>query len=169
MIRKAFLSDLTNIMEIIEQTKEEMHQYNNFQWDENYPQDKDFIKDIENKCLYVSERDGKFAGFICVNNIEPKEYEVLNWSLNKKALVIHRMAVNPNLRRMGIGTELLNFAEDLACKNNVFYLKTDTYSTNEKMNILFKKFGFEFVSEMRFLGKEKPFNCYEKVMKTKNK
>lgn len=168
MIRKAVLEDLKDIMNIIKETIAEMHSYNNYQWDESYPQEKDFIEDIENGCLYAAERDGKLQGFVCINKIEPAEYSGLNWSLKDEAMVIHRMSVNPNSRRMGIGTELMNFAEELALKNNITYLKTDTYSINTKMNALFVKCGYKFVGEMSFRGREKPFYSYEKIL-TKDK
>jgi len=164
MIRKAVLEDLKAISKIIKETIVEMHSYNNYQWDENYPQEKDFIKDIENGDLFVAERDGILVGFVCVNKIEPIEYNGLNWSLNEDVMVVHRMAVNPSSRRSGIGTELMNFADDLALKNNIKYLKTDTYSINTKMKGLFARCGYKLVGEMNFLGKEKPFYCYEKVL-----
>lgn len=165
MIRKAKLNDLNSIMEIIKSTVEEMKTYNNNQWDENYPQAKDFTNDIESGDLYVDDDRGNIKGFICVNFIEPVEYENINWSSNDKSMVIHRMAVNPKFRQQGVASEMMHFAEKLASDNNVVYLKTDTYSINTKMNSLFKKFGFNLVGEMSFLGKEKPFYCYDKLLK----
>lgn len=49
MVRKANLEDLKDIMEIINQTIVEMNSYDNTQWDSNYPQEKDFMKDIQKK------------------------------------------------------------------------------------------------------------------------
>ena len=137
MIRKANMNDLESIMKIIKSTVEEMKTYNNTQWDENYPLEKDFVSDIKKQDLYIYEVDGEVAGFICLNYEEPEEYLGLNWSSNKKAMVIHRMAVNPNFRKTGIASKLVDFAEKLAVENNVSYLKSDTYSINSKMNLLF--------------------------------
>ena len=95
MIRKAVMEDINDIMRIIKETIAEMHSYNNTQWDENYPQEKDFINDIKKGDLFVAERDGKLVGFVCINKVEPVEYNGLNWSLNEEAMVVHRMAVNP--------------------------------------------------------------------------
>lgn len=164
MMRKAFIEDIKNVMEIIKETIVEMHSYGNYQWDENYPQEKDFLNDIQKGDLFVTEREGKLVGFVCINKVEPVEYNGLNWSLNDEAMVVHRMAVNPAYRKNGIGTELMKFADELALKNNTRYLKTDTYSLNSKMNRLFEKCGYKLVGEMSFLGKEKPFYCYEKVL-----
>ena len=136
MIRKANMNDLESIMKIIKSTVEEMKTYNNTQWDENYPLEKDFVSDIKKQDLYIYEVDGEVAGFICLNYEEPEEYLGLNWSSNKKAMVIHRMAVNPNFRKTGIASKLVDFAEKLAVENNVSYLKSDTYSINSKMNLL---------------------------------
>lgn len=164
MMRKAVIEDIKNVMEIIKETIVEMHSYGNYQWDENYPQEKDFLDDIQKGDLFVIEREGKLVGFVCINKVEPVEYNGLNWSLNDDAMVVHRMAVNPAYRKNGIGTELMKFADELALKNNISYLKTDTYSLNSKMNRLFEKCGYKLVGEMSFLGKEKPFYCYEKVL-----
>ncbi|WP_369429970.1 GNAT family N-acetyltransferase [Clostridium tagluense] len=165
IIRKAILEDLKDIMGIIKQTIVEMRSYNNSQWDENYPQEKDFINDIQKEHLFVIEREGKIAGFTCINKVEPVEYNELNWTLNEVAMVVHRMSVSPAYRRNGIGTELMKFTDELALKNNLRYLKTDTYSKNPNMNALFIRCGYKLVGEMSYLGKEKPFCCYEKVLK----
>jgi GNAT superfamily N-acetyltransferase len=164
MIRKANIKDLDQIMNIISDTVKEMKTYNNTQWDENYPQAKDFENDIKNEDLYVDELDGQVVGLICVNYIEPDEYLDINWAFDKKAMIIHRMAVNSNFRNQKIGTRLMKFAEELAKNNGVVYLKTDTYSLNIKMNSLFKKFGYKLAGQMEFLGKEEPFNCYDKFL-----
>ncbi|HCQ6326185.1 TPA: GNAT family N-acetyltransferase [Clostridioides difficile] len=164
MIRKANMNDLESIMKIIKSTVEEMKTYNNTQWDENYPLEKDFVSDIKKQDLYIYEVDGEVAGFICLNYEEPEEYLGLNWSSNKKAMVIHRMAVNPNFRKTGIASKLVDFAEKLAVENNVSYLKSDTYSINSKMNLLLTKSGFIKIGEMSFLGKEKSFYCYDKIL-----
>lgn len=164
-MRKAVIEDTKEIMQIIKETIAEMRTYSNTQWDENYPQEKDFTNDIKRGYLYVAERESKLVGFICINKVEPAEYNGLNWSLKEDCMVVHRMAVNPNYRRSGIGTELMKFVDELALANNIRYLKTDTYSINTKMNALFKKCGYHLVGEMSFLEKEKPFYCYEKNIK----
>lgn len=165
MMRKAVVGDLKGIMEILKKTIVEMNADGNYQWDENYPQEKDFMKDIEKGDLFVAEREDILLGLICVNKIEPVEYNGLNWSFKGEAMVVHRMAVNPSYRRNGIGTKLMKFADELALKNDIKYLKTDTNSTNKKMNALFVKCGYKLIGEMSFLGKEKPFYCYDKALK----
>lgn len=167
MIRKATEIDIQKIMEIISVTIKEMKTYNNTQWDESYPQAINFSKDIDAGDLYVDELNDEIRGFVCINCIEPAEYDHIDWQSLEKAMIVHRMAVNLNFRNQGVGLSLLKFSEELALENGVSYLKTDTYSINDKMNSLFKKFGFQLAGEMEFLGKEKPFYCYDKVISKK--
>lgn len=169
MMRVAIMEDLNSIMAIIHKVIVEMHSYNNFQWDESYPQEKDFASDINRGDLFVSTCEGKIVGFICINRDQPAEYTGLNWSLIEDALVVHRMAVDPEIRKAGVGFELVAFADELAAKNKVRYLKTDTYSLNTNAQRLFQKLGYLFVGEMSFLSKEKPFYCYEKTIEIQKK
>lgn len=167
MIRKATEIDIQKIMEIISVTIKEMKTYNNTQWDESYPQAINFSKDIDAGDLYVDELNDEIRGFVCINCIEPAEYDHIDWQSLEKAMIVHRMAVNLKFRNQGVGLSLLKFSEELALENGVSYLKTDTYSINDKMNSLFKKFGFQLAGEMEFLGKEKPFYCYDKIISKK--
>ncbi|MBV4419270.1 GNAT family N-acetyltransferase [Clostridium tyrobutyricum] len=164
MIRHAVKNDVKNIIKIIDKIIVEMDSYENNQWDKSYPRETDFLKDINAKNLFICERNGKIAGFICVDRLQVDEYTDVEWSLKENFMVIHRMAVNPECRRMGIGSELLDFAEEYALENNIRYLKTDTYSINVKMNNLFKKFGYDIAGQIKIPEREKPFNCYEKIL-----
>lgn len=164
-MRKARLDDVEKIMDIITKVKNEMKNEGNEQWDDTYPTKDVFIRDIQEDSLYVDEDNNDIRGVICLNEIEAEEYKDLSWSSNEKSLVIHRMAVNSNYRNKGVGTELLEFAQEQALKLKIDSVKTDTYSKNIKMNGLFKKFGFIKVGEVSFSGKDEKFNCYEKLGK----
>ena len=151
-------------MEIIKATIAEMKTYGNTQWDENYPQKQDFTGDIESGSLYVNEENGELYGFICANFVEPDEYKDIQWALDEKCLILHRMSINPKYRNQGTATKLIEFAEKIAKENGVNYIKTDTYSINKKMNALLLKLGYIHRGNMNFLGKEKEFYCYDKKL-----
>lgn len=165
MIRLAKLGNLESIMKIVKAVCQEMQIAGNDQWDDRYPQTSDFIRDIEKHELYVAEIDKRITGFICINYLEPEEYQNANWAVNEKPMVLHRMAVNLGCRNQGIGTMLMEFAEELAQNKGVYYLRSDTYSLNPKMNALFQKLNYRFAGEINFRGKSNLFNCYEKVLR----
>lgn len=164
MVRLAELSDLESIMTIVKSVCHEMRLTGNDQWDEDYPQATDFMSDIEKRELYVTAIDKRIIGFICINYLEPEEYQNAKWAIDEKPMVIHRMAVNPECRNQGIGMMLMGFAEELAQTKGVSYLRSDTYTLNPIMNALFRKLKYRFAGEINFMGKGNPFNCYEKVL-----
>lgn len=164
MLRIAVLDDIPQIMDIITKTILEMHSYQNYQWDENYPQARDFQEDIVAGDLYIIERDANLVAFVCVNKIEPAEYADLEWSSSQQGMVIHRMSVHPDYRRTGLGVELMKFAETLARSNHIPYIKTDTNFKNEKMKTLFAKCDYKFIGQINFSDKDTPFYCYEKIL-----
>ncbi len=73
MIRTAVISDLVQIMKIVEGSKKDMHSYGNYQWNEDYPKKEDFIKDITDQNLFAYIIENTVAGIICINKDEPKE------------------------------------------------------------------------------------------------
>lgn len=162
--RPADLSDIQEIMGIIQNVCREMRLEGNPQWDETYPQAVDFEKDIQKRELFISEIDGRVGGFLCINHHEPEEYAQIKWSSYQRPLVLHRMAVASEFRGRGAGAALLGFAEEFARKNGVAYLRSDTNSLNPKMNALFQKMGYTFVGQMPAFGKDTPFNFYDKLL-----
>ena len=162
MIRTALLSDLNQIMEIVETSKSDMHSYDNFQWNKDYPKENDFIKDITEGTLFVYDIKGIIAGLICINKIEPNEYKNANWSMTKQSVIIHRLAVSNEFQSQGVGYKLINYANNICIENGLSYIKTDTNSLNIKAQGLLRKCGYTFVDEITFLDHMGIFYCYEK-------
>ena len=53
MIRLATKNDLLSITQLVKEAKQIMEEFNNNQWDDEYPAKEHFEEDIENKTLYV--------------------------------------------------------------------------------------------------------------------
>lgn len=164
MIRNAIIPDLSQIMQIIESSKLDMHSYGNFQWNEDYPKAENFINDINNGSLFVYDINGMVAGLICINKEEPEGYKNVNWSMAKEAFIIHRLAVNKSFLGQGVAYELMNYANDICSKNNIEYIKTDTNALNVKAQRLLKKCGYTFAGETSLEGYRGLFYCYEKAL-----
>jgi ribosomal protein S18 acetylase RimI-like enzyme len=164
MIRTATLLDLKQIMKIVETSKLDMHSYGNFQWNEDYPKENDFIKDIDEGTLFVYDIEGIIAGIICINNAEPEEYKTANWSKKKQAITLHRLAVSKKFQGQGIAYKLMNHANTICAQNEIDYLKTDTNSLNVKTQALLRKCGYSFTGEITFIDHPGIFYCYEKTI-----
>ncbi|HCM27698.1 MAG: hypothetical protein A2Z99_07165 [Treponema sp. GWB1_62_6] len=164
MVRKASEADLPAIMRIVAETVRIMAAEGNDQWNDEYPRAEDFRTDISKEELFVDEEAGAVCGFVCVNREEPPEYGPVPWSRSRSATVVHRLAVDPDLRGRGIASILMRFAEETAAGNGTGYLRSDTYSKNPRMNGLFEKLGFRRAGDINFKGRRELFHCYEKVL-----
>ncbi|GAA0336406.1 GNAT family N-acetyltransferase [Bacillus carboniphilus] len=163
-IRLATKEDLPGIMDIIKKSVELMEANDNDQWTGYYPQEEHFLEDIDNQVLYVAELDRKIVGSVSVDQSEPEEYASVNWRKSGEAYLFHRLAVDPETRGKGVASQLITFAEKTAAENDVFYMKVDTYSLNNKAQTLFEKLGYEKRGTIYLYGKEQPFYCYDKIL-----
>ncbi len=156
-IVKAEMRDIDAIWEIIKLTVERMKQDLNGQWDEIYPTRDLFENDCKNGCLYVYKIDGIVCGTVCINNETSPEYDEMPWKCTEKPLSIHRMAIHPKYRGLGISRKFFDFAKSLSSG----CIHADTYSENILMNALYIKNGFVKVGEINLQKRPKTFNCFE--------
>lgn len=165
MIRRARMNDLDDIMIIIKSIKEEMITSNNCGWTGNFPSLNDFLDDIRFKNLYVYEgKENEVSGLICINFIEPSIYRDLSWSLDERAIILHRLAIDRNSRNQGMATALMKFAEKMAIDNNIYYIRTDTYSKNTITNALLEKLEYRFVGKTSLGDISNSHYCYDKQL-----
>src|SRR3954471_18544610 len=79
-IRTATIADLSRVMAIVRATVDAMGVYGNDQWDDTYPDEARFRRDVDAAALLVAERDGQVIGFITVDQDEPDGYRPLTWN-----------------------------------------------------------------------------------------
>jgi len=165
MIRLANVSDLDDIMEIIDEIKKEMKEENNPQWNEedDYPNKEKFISDMKKNQLYVYEDNQIIKGLIVISKED--DYQKLLKTSNKPSYILHRLAIKKEFRKEGLASSLFKYAEDLAKENNMEILKADTEEHNLKMNNLFIKLGFKKKGEFEYDDYPGHYIYYEKEIK----
>lgn len=166
-IRQASFNDIDNIMKMITVCIKDMESQGIYQWIRGFYPTRDlFEQDIENGSLYLLEKKGKCLGVIAIDEKQSPEYEGLDWYIsNGKTLVIHRLAVDPNFQKQGIGSKLISFAENFAINKGYTSIRLDTYSGNSGAIKLYERRGYKkVVGELYFPRRELPFYCYEKII-----
>lgn len=162
-IRPATLLDLPALMNLIRHVVPLMRQSGNFQWDEHYPNQTVFSEDIAKEQLWVAYVDGLLAGVAALTEEQEPEYAQVGFDLSQRAIVTHRLAVDPAFRGRGVAVALLNQAEQLAIERGIRFLRIDTNSENQVTRALFPKLGYQYAGEitlsfrpgLRFLAYEK--------------
>ncbi|MBF2335187.1 GNAT family N-acetyltransferase [Staphylococcus epidermidis] len=165
MIRLATKDDLLSITQLVKEAKQIMEEFNNNQWDDEYPAKEHFEEDIENKTLYVLDVNHTIYGFIVIDQNQSEWYDDIDWPVNRNgAYVIHRLAGSKQYK--GAATELFQFAMDLANEHDIHVILTDTFALNKPAQGLFEKFGFTKVDEIEIdyhpFDRGAPFYAYYK-------
>ncbi|SOD80661.1 GNAT family N-acetyltransferase [Spirosoma fluviale] len=162
-IRPATLTDLPALMNLIRHVVPLMRKAGNFQWDEHYPNQAVFSEDIAKGQLWVAYVDGLLAGVAALTEDQEPEYAQVGFNVNERAIVTHRLAVDPAFRGRGVAVALLAQAEQLALERSIRFLRIDTNSENQVTQALFPKLGYRYAGDialsfrpgLRFLAYEK--------------
>ncbi|MGA0556429.1 GNAT family N-acetyltransferase [Larkinella sp. VNQ87] len=162
-VRLATLNDVPVLLQLIRRVVPLMQAAGNFQWDDQYPNATVFGKDIEHGQLWVADLDGQVVGVAAITTDQEPEYAQVGWDLTETAVVVHRLAVDPDVRGRGIAARLMEQAETVARQRGIPVLRIDTNTQNEATQRLFPKLGYEFAGEID-LGFRPGlrFYCYEK-------
>jgi len=115
ILRLAEVGDIPQIVELTKLVVAQMQAQGNFQWDDRYPVEATFIKDIADEVLWalVVESTGEVLGFCAITTDQGDDYAAV-WDISQDAIVPHRLAVHPKAQGRGVAKSLLQKAEDLA-------------------------------------------------------
>lgn len=175
-IRKGVVDDLPQIIRIVQDVVSMMNAEGNFQWNETYPRESDFLKDIEAKVLYVAVLDqsledlphGEVVGFVAITTHQPTEYAALEWGNDcTQAIVPHRLGVSQKVHGKGIAQHLMHYCEVVAREQNITCIRVDTNCLNLRMQHIFSKLSFQYIGDVYFVKGEHgrlKFPCYQKLI-----
>ncbi|MBS1493456.1 MAG: GNAT family N-acetyltransferase [Bacteroidetes bacterium] len=167
-IKLCNINEAEDIFKIYDDCRKAMQSAGIFQWQNDYPTLETVIQDIESNNLYgyyeEEIEDGKCIGAISINTHQDEEYKGIDWKgPDENVIVIHRLAVNPEFQAKGIARLLMDFAEDLARKENYSAIRLDSYSQNKRALKFYENRGYQKRGECFFAGRDKPFHCLELI------
>src|SRR3978361_298822 len=144
IIRLATLFDVPAIMAMMRQIIPVMQAAGNQQWDDEYPSSEIFTRDVALGQLWVAEMDeagdpGLIGGVAAITREQSHEYAAVGWDITEPAIVIHRLAADPDFRGFGVATALMEAAEALAQEAGISVLRVDTSKQNTATQKLFPK------------------------------
>ncbi|MGV1060017.1 GNAT family N-acetyltransferase [Clostridium perfringens] len=166
--RQAKISDLDQIVEIIELSKKYLKKTKVDQWQDGYPEKEDLRRDIESGSSYVlTNKDEIVATTVISLDGESTYNSIFNgeWITNEDYIVMHRVAVHDKYKGKGIFKELIKEAEILALNKGISSIKIDTHRDNISMQRAvvkndFQKCGIIYLED----GSERI--AFEKVFKS---
>lgn len=166
MIRLAKNLEIPHILNITKACAKSMINQGIYQWNEHYPSQEAFERDIARKELYVLEVNNKILGTIVISTYMDEEYLPIKWlTTNQRNIYIHRLAVHPEEQKKGYAQKLMDFAEDYARKEGFASVRLDTFSQNSRNNTFYQARGYQKLGDIFFPKQsEFPFHCYELIL-----
>jgi len=165
-IRLANHNDLPALMALMRRVVPAMLAAGNLQWDDSYPNEAVFQRDIDLGQLWVADAENSIAGVAAVTMDQEPDYEQVGWDINEPAIVVHRLAVDPAFRGAGVATALMQKAEEIATERRITVLRVDTNTRNQATQRLFPKLGYLLAGEISLqLRPGLRFFCYEKRLR----
>jgi ribosomal protein S18 acetylase RimI-like enzyme len=162
-LRRATLGDVPAVMAVIHRVVPLMRAAGNLQWDDGYPNAEAFARDVAKEQLWIAEIDGGVAGVAAITEDQEPEYARVGWDITEPAIVVHRVAVDPEFRGRGVAEALMRQAEIVAAERDIVVLRVDTNMQNQATQRLFPKLGYIFSGETELgFRPELRFLCYEK-------
>ena len=111
MIEKAKLTDLSEIVAVIESARAFLKAQEIDQWQKSaYPAAADVRSDIENNVAYVLKVDGKVAAYAAVMTGFDPAYDLIHGAWRNDShdyVTVHRMAVSTAFRGQALGQGFL--------------------------------------------------------------
>src|ERR1700757_1345381 len=126
IIRRAILSDVSSIMQVIADVVPAMRESGNYQWDHTYPNAAVFEEDIALNQLWVADYEGEIAGVAAITTEQYPEYASVGLDISETAIVVHRLAVSTRFRGKGVAAALMQEAEAEALRRGIKTLRIDT-------------------------------------------
>ena len=164
-IRPAVPEDLDPLWAMVGRAVARMNTRGNEQWGEDYPTRAHYVGDIISGRLWVAAGPrGQVYGAALITDEEEESYRAVDWAIPGPAVVLHRMAVDPNVQRSGVGAALFRHAEALARDMGIPVMHIDTYGKNQAMQALILSRGFVKRGEIHLHGRPLAFPCFEKVL-----
>ncbi|WP_035350082.1 GNAT family N-acetyltransferase [Edaphobacter aggregans] len=166
-IRLATLEDIPSLALLVQRVVPLMRATGNLQWDENYPNPEVFARDVQRGQLWVAEISGAIAGVVALSSDPEPDYVQADWDDTEPALVVHRLAVDPQSRGAGVARALMQQAEKVAATQALPVIRVDTNVENQATQRLFPGLGYRFAGEITLrLRPGLRFFCYEKRLPT---
>ena len=163
MIEKAKLTDLSEIVAVIESARAFLKAQEIDQWQKSaYPAAADVRSDIENNVAYVLKVDGKVAAYAAVMTGFDPAYDLIHGAWRNDShdyVTVHRMAVSTAFRGQALGQRFLTSVFETFSTYQDF--RVDTHPDNQIMQHILTKLGFEKCGVVMFEGARW---AYQKVL-----
>lgn len=154
ILRKAELSEVPLIWNILQDAIEQRRQDGSTQWQDGYPNELTIENDIKNGYAYVLTESESVLCYAAIIFDKEPAYEDIEgkWLTDGDYAVVHRVAASKLAKGKGIATKLFKNIEDICLTNHIYSIKVDTNFDNIPMLKILDKLNYTYCGEVYFRG-----------------
>jgi GNAT superfamily N-acetyltransferase len=164
LIKKLVAADTPPAMALYRRVVASMHAAGFMQWNDSYPNIEYLNRDIAAGTAWGGWLGGRLAAVATVDRNQSKEYEPMPFGFGEPYMVVHRLAVDPDIQRRGLAARMMDFAEDLARGAGCPAMRLDTCEDNAAALALYGNRGYVRRGTCRFPGRTYTFIVMEKKL-----
>lgn len=131
-----------------------------YQWDESYPDKMILERDLTCGHAFGMYDNDELVAYVALNNEYPPAYEEIPWCFPEPALIVHRLAIHPCARRIGMAKAVMIQSESYASQNGYLSMRLDAFVNNPAALALYGTLGYVERGTLRF--RHGMFRCFEK-------
>jgi ribosomal protein S18 acetylase RimI-like enzyme len=159
-IRPARSEELEEVLALVKTAIQHLENQGIHQWDDIYPDRHTLLADLENGHTHLMVMHDHIVGMIAINEDQSPEYSTADWKYPGRALVVHRLTIDPFHERQGLASQLMRFAEGLAAAGRYDTIRLDAFIKNPGAVALYEHLGYRKAGTVPF--RKGAFYCYEK-------
>lgn len=141
-----------------------MHAVGFMQWNDSYPNMEYLQKDIAAGTAYGCFTGEALTAVATLDGNQSPEYEPIPFEFGTPYLIVHRLAVDPDIRRQGLANRMMDFAEELARSKGFPAVRLDTCQDNTAALALYEGRGYIRRGTCHFPGRTFTFVVMEKAL-----
>ena len=163
-LRKAELSEVDRIWEIIQQAIARRKSEGSDQWQNGYPNRDTIESDVLKGFGFVLTVEHEIAVYTALILNDEPAYSTIEgaWLSNGEFVVIHRVAVEENFHGKGLVKILFDKIEDFTKLHNIQSIKVDTNFDNLAMLKILESKGYSYCGEVMLAGGMR--KAFEKII-----
>lgn len=156
---------VNDVMVIINQAKDYFKRNSINQWQDGYPNEESITNDIKNNKSYILIDNNTVLGtmFFAIQDDPTYSYIEGKWLSDNDYAVIHRIAVNKNMKGNNLAFELVKYVIAQCNKKNINSIRIDTHKDNISMQKFLKKHNFVPCGTI-YLENGDPRIAFEKIL-----
>ena len=142
----AKMEDFHHCMDILRAGRDFQRQQGFLQWPDGFPDAELIRSDICSGLGYVVKADGVIAAYLYIGFDGDPSYPKIRgaWQYDEPYAVIHRIAISPEFRGIGLTGIIFDLVGELCRKEGISLLRIDTHEDNKRMQHVVSKHGFVY-------------------------